>query len=164
MKASIINFLQRYMFKKNNHNINYKIEKDEDPRLDYPYPDNPLDNEGYPTKAALAYIRNWGHERNEEGKLIFGKWFLQPKDSEDLLQFIKDIWYYGDDAYKDDENGMFELHTMGWSGNEEVIYELKNTVFWMQKYRAYTTGGHYYFRLKSDCGYDWQVVKKESKW
>lgn len=145
--------------------MSIEIEKDEDPRLDYPYPDGDLlDDHGYPTEATLAYIRNWGSERDEDGKLTFGKWFLEPAGSPDLLEFIKQIWYYGEDAYTQHDNGLFELHTLGWSGNEEVIYELKQTVFWLQKYRAYTTGGHYYFRLRHDCGYDWTVEQIKSKW
>jgi hypothetical protein len=128
-------------------------------KLDYLYPFHLLDEEGYPTDEALKYIRNWSSERIG-GELVYGK-FFDNTDYTDLLDYIKQIWYYGSDAYNE-EDGMFELHTVGWSGNESIISELENTIFWMLKFRAYSTGGHYYFRLNRECGYDWSVVKKES--
>ena len=59
---------------------------------------------------------------------------------------------------------MVELHTIGWSGNESIIAELENTIFWMLKFRAYSTGGHYYFRLNKNSEMDWDVVKVKSKY
>ena len=128
-------------------------------KLDYLYPFHLLDEEGYPTDEALKYFRNWGSEKID-GELVFGK-FFNNTDYTDLLDYIKQLWYYGSDAYNK-EDGMFELHTGGWSGNESIIEELKNTSFWLIKFRAYSCGGHYYFRLNRECGYDWTVVKKES--
>jgi hypothetical protein len=118
-----------------------------------------LGYDGYPTDEALKYIRNWGSEKIGD-ELVFGK-FFNNTDYTDLLDYIKGLWTYGSDAYNE-EDGMFELHTCGWSGNESIIEELKNTSFWLIKFRAYSVGGHYYFRLNRDCGYDWGVVKKES--
>ena len=127
--------------------------------LDYIYPFHLLDDDGYPTDEALKYIRNWGSEKVGD-ELVFGK-FFNNTDYTDLLDYIKVLWTYGSDAYNE-EDGMFELHTCGWSGNESIIEELKNTSFWLIKFRAYSAGGHYYFRLNRDCGHDWGVVKKES--
>ena len=127
-------------------------------KLDYLYPFHLLDEDGYPTDEALKYIRNWGSEKIN-GELVYGK-FFDNTDYTELLDYIKELWYY-DYGYKE-EDGMLELHTIGWSGNESIIAELENTIFWMLKFRAYSTGGHYYFRLNKDSGLDWDVVKKET--
>ncbi len=130
-------------------------------QLEYPYPNELFDADGYPTDEALEYIRNWGYER-EGDELVFGK-FFGSDSCDELIEYVKGLWNYGEHAYKL-EDGMFELHTLGWSGNESIIYELKNTILWSMKFRAQLSGGHYYFRLDSKCGYDWNVVKEESKW
>ena len=127
-------------------------------KLDYPYPEELFDVDGYPTEEALNYIRNWGSEKNEEkNELVFGKFFSSSNTSE-LIEYVKSLWNYGDYAYKE-EDGLFELHTFGWSGNESIVYELKNTILWMMKLRVHQTGGHYYFKLDKDSDYDWEVTK-----
>jgi hypothetical protein len=130
-------------------------------QLEYPYPKELFDADGYPTDEALEYIRNWGYEK-EGDEMVFGK-FFSSGNYDELIEYVKGLWNYGEHAYKH-EDGMFELHTIGWSGNESIIYELKNTILWSMKFRAQLSGGHYYFRLDSKCGYDWNVVKEESKW
>jgi hypothetical protein len=126
--------------------------------LDYPYPEELFDADGYPTDEALSYIRNWGSEKNEEkNELVFGKFFSSSNTSE-LIEYVKSLWNYGDYAYKE-EDGLFELHTLGWSGNESIVYELKNTILWMMKLRAHQVGGHYYFKIDKDSDYDWEVTK-----
>ena len=130
--------------------------KNMEKKLDYLYPFHLFDDDGYPTEESLHYIRNWGSEVID-GELVYGK-FFDNTDYTELLNYIKELWYY-DYGYKE-EDGMFELHTIGWSGNESIIAELENTIFWMLKFRAYSTGGHYYFRLNKDSGLDWEIVKK----
>jgi hypothetical protein len=40
-----------------------------------------------------------------------------------------------------------ELHTGGWSGNEEIISVLQNSMFWVMYWQKSERGGHYYFEL-----------------
>lgn len=121
----------------------------------YPHPDVLLDDEGYPTQAALDYIKNWG--------LIFidGKFITGPcydhTDYDDLIEYLQSIWYYHDGVVYQD--GLLELHTMGWSGNEEVIRELEKTILWSLRLRATESGGHYYFRIDRNSKQNWRVVK-----
>jgi hypothetical protein len=128
---------------------------EEEKLLDYPYPDKLLDEDGYPTTEALLYIRNWGTE-TVDGDYRFGKWFTTP-EMHPLIDYIKSIYTY-DDAIRE-QDGLLEIHTFGWSGNEEIIYELKKTSLWMFKFVAQQTGGHYYFCLDSDSEYTWSVEK-----
>ena len=87
-------------------------------QLDYPFPEELFDADGYPTEEALNYIKNWGNQKVGDD-LVFGKFFGVGNYNE-LVEYIKSLWCYGEDAYRD-EDGLFELHTLGWSGNKSAI-------------------------------------------
>ena len=131
--------------------------------VSYPYPKKLHDDEGYPTQEALDYIKNWGYE-TIDGEIVFGEYFMVTAvtDYTALVAYLKSLWYYDDGIVEED--GMLEIHTFGWSGNEDIIHVLKNTVLWTLKHRATQTGGHYYFRLNDKSGKDWSVEKVDSMW
>ena len=124
------------------------------------YPEQLHDEHGYPTNDALDYIKNWALIFKRDSDTKQGEFFGKNKH-EELIEYIKQLWTY-DDAieYKD---GMLEIHTYGWSGNEEIISELKDTDLWLMKFRAHVTGGHYYFKIDSDSDEDWYIVKSKDK-
>ncbi|WP_158304223.1 hypothetical protein [Caldicellulosiruptor hydrothermalis] len=41
-------------------------------------------------------------------------------------------------------------HTLGWSGNEDIIQVLKTSVLFDMLLERYDAGGHYYFRCKEE--------------
>jgi hypothetical protein len=129
-------------------------------KVSFPYPhDNLMDDQGYPTEAALEYIKNWQFiyikaEATKVGHLV--------SDYRALIDYIKEIWTYDDAIHEQD--GLLEIHTLGWSGNEEIIEELKKTVFWMMRLQAMQTGGHYYFKVDDNPKYTYSVEKVENKW
>jgi len=101
------------------------------------YPETTLDKDGYPTSEYLEWIKIW-----------------HPQEGISLLEFISIIgnnWYFGDWGFKLHrkyrDHRILELHTGGWSGNEEIIYTLENNfwfwMWWMKSHR----GGHYYFEI-----------------
>lgn len=105
---------------------------------------NQLNPEGYPTQDWLDFISNY---KPGPGQMT-------------ILEFVRVLesgWWMPDWGYK--LGGKYkgirklELHTGGWSGNEEVIDTmLKNihlTHFAMQ-YVQWRTGGHYYFKIKTN--------------
>ena len=50
---------------------------------------------------------------------------------------------------------VWEYHTGGWSGNEDIIRVLKNSWVWSLTFERYDAGGHYYFKpwaICDDCG------------
>ena len=68
----------------------------------------------------------------------------------DLIRAIKSMWKYADVGYfKYDKNTrILELHTAGWSDNEEIISSLeKNRFFWSLYWQKSERGGHYYFYI-----------------
>jgi hypothetical protein len=127
--------------------------------ISFPYPDTLMDQDGYPTEAALDYIKNWHILIEDEGKYKFGHLYM---DYRGLIDYIKSIWTY-DDAIRE-EDGLLEIHTLGWSGNEDIIYELKKTALWSHRLRATESGGHYYFKLDSDSEWDYSVEKVKRRY
>ncbi len=90
----------------------------------------------YPSEADLKQIRDWGHE-----------------DFSGLMEFVRDIWQWpewGFSELADDGNeDVFELHTGGWSGNEEIISALAlNQMFWPMCWESSARGGHHIFKVK----------------
>ena len=69
------------------------------------------------------------------------------KGVEDLIQAIISNWNYHEYCpYKD---GLLELHTVGWSENEEIVSALqKNLLFFPMFWEKTERGGHYYFKIK----------------
>ena len=125
----------------------------------FEYPEQLL-NEGYPTSEALDYIRNWSIIWGRDGNVTkTGEYFGKGKH-EELIEYIRSIWAYNDTIVYED--GLLEIHTVGWSGNEDIIEELRKTDLWLIKFRCHQTGGHYFFQLE-DKGYTWQVNKIEDK-
>ena len=125
-----------------------------------PYPEELFDEHGYPTEEALNYIDNWG-SREIDGKLFYGEKFVV-HNYEELIEYVLSIWTYGKDALIWDGK-LLEIHTLGWSGNEEILPRLKNTALWLLKFRAQEAGGHYYFNV-NDKEYNFRVQKVEKEW
>ncbi len=104
-------------------------------------PDIRLDDDGYPTEEWLQYLRTY-----------------QPKDSGQLIRFIKDYlipgWWMSERqaqlTKRDDGSYGLSLHTGGWSGNEDTIHTIMSNVWLTQAYMKYTmwkTGGHFFFEI-----------------
>lgn len=101
-----------------------------------------LDEDGYPTDAALDIVETW-HWSDAKG------WF----------EFIKNIWYLAswgwhegeaDHEYRKDEKVYrYNISTAGWSGNESIIRSMqKNDMMWHLNWVSSRRGGHYVFELK----------------
>jgi hypothetical protein len=79
------------------------------------------------------------------------------KDAHNLIERLRDMWEYKnffienwgfDHIHKERPVLMLELHTGGWSGNEDIIEALqKNKMFWIMWWWKTERGGHYYFEI-----------------
>ena len=121
-------------------------------------PEQLMDEDGYPTVEALDYIKNWSIVYAQDGKTFTTGLYFGKDKYEELIEYISSIWTYNDAIVY--ENGLLEIHTYGWSGNEDIIEELKNTDMWLMKHRATQSGGHFYFKINSDSELDWWIVKQ----
>lgn len=98
-----------------------------------------LDKDGYPTDEYLKFIRDF----KENTMPIM-----------DFIKLVCENWHHGDigySLYKCKGKHKFTLHTLGWSGNEEIIREIINNIYLTHcymKYYQWRIGGHYYFEIK----------------
>jgi len=101
-----------------------------------------LDEDGYPTEAALDIVETW-------------HWY----DARGWFGFIKSIWWYPDWGWdegeepheyrKDEIVYRYNISTGGWSGNESIIRAMqKNEMMWHLNWVQSRRGGHYIFELK----------------
>jgi hypothetical protein len=96
-----------------------------------------LDSEGYPTDEFLKWIEEFNPLEHQ------------------VLNFINVLfenWCHGDYGYKLKKKYAgycsLELHTLGWSGNEDLLRALeKNIYFFLLYWKKTERGGHYYFSL-----------------
>lgn len=88
----------------------------------------------YPTEEQLEKIKNWP---------ILG---IDNVDYKDLMAYVRELWEYGNWGFEDNGDGVYALHTGGWSGNESIIGALEqNMMFWMIYWVQSMRGGHYVF-------------------
>lgn len=98
-----------------------------------------LDSQGYPTEEFLGFIKNYTY------------------DTMPILNFLDilyDTWKYNNWGFilrkKYKNKRKLELHTGGWSGNEEIIRVLLENVWltsFKMRYVKWEVGGHYYFEI-----------------
>lgn len=91
-----------------------------------------MDVDGYPTEEELEIIRKWDFQ-----------------DFMGLIDYIYDMWEYADCGYFDEKDGIYNISTAGWSGNESIIYAMmENYMWWHLHWLQSKRGGHYQFK---DC-------------
>lgn len=95
--------------------------------------------ENYPTEEELKTIREWHFTG---GKI---------EEYHALMEYVREHWAYADAGYFDKETvgdeGIYRLHTAGWSGNESIIGAMRdNFVFWALYWYESRRGGHYIFK------------------
>lgn len=75
------------------------------------------------------------------------KWDICKDGVINFITYISDVWVhqYGTMKTSDDFTTM-ELHTGGWSENEEVIHFMEQSMFWRVFWWKSERGGHYYFK------------------
>jgi hypothetical protein len=110
--------------------------------------ENFLSEDGYPSDEELESIRNWPIHTG--------------RDLTAVLSYIGARWNWGDSMWvklgrrrREWPGGplhrRYEIHTGGWSGNEDLIYALReNTVAWMMTWKQTSVGGHYVLMVNED--------------
>jgi len=120
--------------------------------------EEPYGNNEYPTEEDLSAIEKWDFDR---------------KDISGLIEYVEKLWHWSDWGFKKRWGYgrpvrrkvlKLELHTGGWSGNEDVIRALQeNFVFWTLYWEKSVRGGHYYFEIPARH-VKTKELKGEAKW
>lgn len=98
--------------------------------------------DGYPEKHELEKIKNWDYQ-----------------DWLGLYNYIAELWYYPDYIKRD---GRFiEMHTGGWSGNEEIMSTIQSTMFWYFYWKRIDRGWHYYLEIWENVYDDTEGIEKQ---
>lgn len=115
----------------------------------HPYPTVLHDSDGYPTPEALKYLENWWFGWYE-GELYKGEFSECNKQNiTALVNYLRKIWHFADWGFVHNQaEKKLELHTGGWSGNEEIVPYLEKTWFHKVYWTMSRTGGHYYYEWK----------------
>lgn len=103
------------------------------------------DNE-YPTDAQLKKVQDWEIASTTDRSIA------------QLIEYIESIWWAPDWGFKlyRGRDSLFgkrrvmklQLHTGGWSGNEDIIRALETTfLFWSLFWEKSIRGGHYWFEF-----------------
>jgi len=92
-----------------------------------------MDEDGYPEEEVLKKKREWD---------------IVKDGYNDLIQLIRENWKFEGFGYFVLKGKNLELHTGGWSGNEDIIDALKHNLFWSVFWMKTERGGHYYFELQ----------------
>ena len=108
-----------------------------------PKPKVTLDVDGYPTEEFLEYIRG----------------FTMDDNLNEYLAVLQAGWWQNEwgFVYEGQNREILHLHTGGWSGNEDTISVLQNTMFWGMYWEESRRGGHYTFTLTP------RIPEKEKK-
>ena len=99
------------------------------------------DKDGYPTQHELKKIQK-----------LKGRTKLP-----ELLEHLESIWHWSEWGFVKRWGFVtfpyrnivlkLELHTGGWSGNEDIIQELRKTDLWWLFWVRSDRGGHFYFEI-----------------
>lgn len=93
--------------------------------------DDDLDDDGYPTDATLARIREWD-------------WHDLPG----LFAFIASNWHWGARMAEEVSPGRWRFATGGWSGNEDLLKALaENLPAWSMTWQSSHRGGLHEFEV-----------------
>jgi len=92
--------------------------------------------DGYPTTEELIEIKKLAEEVSGAGVAR-------------LVEFLETVWNH--DGIKKKPKSL-ELHTLGWSGNEDIIGVLSQTAFWFVCWQKSERGGHFCFKYPKFIG------------
>ena len=78
---------------------------------------------------------------------------------DECWELFKNLYCEVYGSIEEDEN-LISIHTGGWSYNEELISEFKDTYWWQKNFDIQAKGGHYYFSTDSDSQKEWVIAKR----
>lgn len=61
----------------------------------------------------------------------------------------------------EEDDNLISIHTGGWSDNEDLINEFKETIWWRSNHKITEKGGHYFFDTDTHKDKKWKIIKFE---
>jgi hypothetical protein len=100
-------------------------------------------NEGYPTQESLDKLAEIINSK-DVGKAI-----------ETFYEALRENFYteccgLTKIEVRGEVIDVWQYHTLGWSGNEDIIQVLQQSFLWYMFLERYDSGGHYYFQPKKN--------------
>jgi len=76
--------------------------------------------------------------------------------ADEAFLLFKELYdtHYG--SINEDEN-LISIHTGGWSENEALIHEFKQTGWWFKYHKITAQGGHYFFNTDIHADKEWKI-------
>lgn len=106
-------------------------------------------------------------------KNIFDKYLMYEKEDGKIVNVKPNALKLADEAFLlfksmyntnygsiDEDENLISIHTGGWSDNEELIREFKETGWWFMNHKITAKGGHYYFNTDFYADKEWQIIAK----
>ena len=82
--------------------------------------------------------------------------------ADEAFELFKDLFDGNYGEIEEDDN-LIAIHTGGWSENEKLIDEFKETSWWAKYHEITTRGGHFYFDTdpysKNTGKWNWIITK-----
>ena len=101
------------------------------------------DSDGYPTEESLAELKKALDDKNIEKAINVFYDALEEN-------FYTDICGLTKIEVRSETIDAWEYHTLGWSGNEDIIQILQQSFLWYMFLERYDSGGHYYFKPRKE--------------
>jgi hypothetical protein len=94
----------------------------------------------------------------ENGKIVSVN-IQAVQDADEAFELLKELYNHEYGSIEEDEN-LVSIHTGGWSDNEVLIEEFKETAWWFRYHQITAAGGHYYFNTDIYADKEWEIIKK----
>jgi len=76
--------------------------------------------------------------------------------ADEAFLLFKELYDTNYGSIYEDEN-LISIHTGGWSENEALIYQFKQTGWWFKYHKITAKGGHYFFNTDIHADKEWKI-------
>ena len=84
------------------------------------------------------------------------------ENMEEAFELFRNLFNLDYGSIEEDSN-LIGIHTGGWSDNEALIDEFKETTWWLKYHEITMRGGHYYFNTDFYADKKWTIIKTDGK-
>ncbi len=104
-------------------------------------------------------------------KNVFEKYLLYIKVNGKIVNVNPNAFELSDEAFLlfkslydtnygsiNENDNLIDIHTGGWSENELLIEDFKQTGWWHRYHEITARGGHYYFNTNTDAYKEWKII------